>query len=197
MKLLLASFFTLLGISRFISFPVGSDIIQAAQRIAHNSKQDTMEKPSFMLEKINLAPMQVLFIHDTAMTAADISRLLNKGYGELFTFIYQQKLQPVKIMGFYHSSQPPFVMDAAIEVNRAPGKLTGRIKTKRIKGGNAVVVHYQGAYDQIGIAYTGISNWLTKNNKKAAEPPFEVYLNDPVTVKDSKLLRTDVYQRFE
>lgn len=192
MKLLLASLFALLGISRFISFPVGSDI-QAAPVI----KCDTTEKPSFMAEKINLTPMQVLFIHDTAMTATDISRLLGKGYGELFTFINQQRLQPAKIMAFYHSSQPPFVMDAAVEVNSVPDKLAGRIKTKRIEGGNALVVHYQGAYDQIGIAYAVIDNWLTKNNKKAVEPPFEVYLNDPVTVKDPRLLRTDVYQRFE
>jgi effector-binding domain-containing protein len=197
MKLLLASLFALLGFSRFFSFPVANDLDQTAPVTANNPGQDTIEKPSFMAKKINLTPMQVLFIHDTAMTAADISGVLNKGYGELFTFIYQQKLQPVKIMSFYHSSHPPFVMDAAIEVNKIPAKLTGRINTKKIKGGNAVVVHYQGTYDQIGIAYTVISNWLTKNNKKAVEPPFEVYLNDLVTVKDPKLLRTDVYQRFK
>lgn len=197
MKLLLASLFALLGISRFFTFPVGNDLIQAAQVIAHNSKQDTTEKPTLLPEKINLTPMQVLFIHDTAVSAADISRLLSKGYGELFAFINQQRLQPAKIMAFYHSSQPPFVTDAAVEVNRVPDKLAGRIKSKTIEGGNALVVHYQGAYEQIGVVYAVINNWLTKNNKKAVEAPFEVYLNDPVTVKDPKLLRTDVYQRFE
>ena len=197
MKLLLASLFALLGFSRFLSFPAANDPDQTARVTAHNTRQDTIERPSFIAVKVNLTPMQVLFIHDTAMTAADISGVLNKGYGELFMFIYQQKLQPVKIMSFYHSSQPPFVMDAAIEVNKGPGTLAGRIKTKRIKGGNAVVVHYRGPYDQIGNAYTVIGNWLTKNNKQAVEPPFEVYLNDLVTVKDPKLLRTDVYQRFK
>lgn len=75
--------------------------------------------------------------------------------------------------------------------------LTGKIKGKTIKGGDAIVVHYQMPYDQIAAAYAAISKWLNENNKKALEQPFEVYLNDPVTVKDPQQLRTDVYQRIQ
>lgn len=155
---------------------------------------DTTTKPLLKPRKVTLVPMSVLTVTDTAMTAADIGPILSKNYGELFSFISSQKLQSGKIMAFYYSSHQPFIMDAAVEVNEIPATLTGRIKGRIIKGGDAIVVHYQGPYDQVGVAYTAITNWLNENNKTATRPPFEVYLNDPYTIRNPALLLTDVYQ---
>jgi len=71
--------------------------------------------------------------------------------------------------------------------------LTGRVKAIEIEGGPAIVVHYQGPYEQLGTAYAALNKWLEKHNKKAVEKPFESYLNDPDVVKDPWALRTDVY----
>ncbi len=125
---------------------------------------------------------------------ADISRLLSKDYGELFSFIYQNGLKPGKTMAFYYSSQLPFIMEAAVEVDKLPAQTTGRIKINKLNGGYAVIAHYKGPYDRVSIAYTAIGNWLKQQNKSAAGAPFEVYLDDPSTVKDPFDLRTDVYQ---
>lgn len=100
-------------------------------------------------------------------------------------------------MAFYHTSRLPFIFEPAVEVDQLPTQFMGRIKGKKIEGGNAIVVHYQGPYDQVGRAYAAITKWLKENNKQPFQQPFEVYLNDPATVKDPQQLRTDVYQRLQ
>ncbi|OQP63773.1 hypothetical protein A3860_22800 [Niastella vici] len=187
MKLLLGLMFMLLGVSRFYAIPVKDNYMSTYQDSAK----------TFIPEKTSLSSFNVLTVADTAFKVEDIGRLLGKGYGELFTYIDKHKLKAGKVMAFYNTPQLPFVFDAAVEVNRLPVGLTGKIKGKKIKGGDAVVVHYQGPYDQIGAAYAAITKWLKENNKKGVAQPFEVYLNDPVTVKDPQQLRTDVYQRIQ
>jgi effector-binding domain-containing protein len=197
MKLLLGLMYILLGAFRFYAIPVDSDLMSPEQERVNSTEQDTTKKMIYIPEKVTLNSFKVLTVADTAFKTEDIGRLLNKDYQELFSYIDRRKLKAGKVMAFYYSSQLPFVFDAAVEVNSLPVKLTGRIKGKKIKGGDAIVVHYQGSYDQVGAAYTAITKWMKENNKKALEQPFEVYLNDPLTVKDPQQLRTDVYQRIQ
>jgi DNA gyrase inhibitor GyrI len=119
---------------------------------------------------------------------------MGKGYGILFTLIGQQQLKPGKVMAIYHTITPPWVFDIAVEVDKEPGQLSGSVQFKTIDGGDAVVVHYKGPYEQIEKAYLEIEDWLKKNNKQRAGPPMEVYLNDPASAKDKNELLTDVYQ---
>jgi effector-binding domain-containing protein len=158
---------------------------------------DTIRKPVITLEETILSPMHILTIPDTAKSMEEIGLLIGKDYGELFAFINQQQLQPGKVLAFYYSSEVPFVMDVAVEVNKLPQQLTGRIKAKEIEGGKAIVAHYQGPYEQIAMAYAELNNWIKKNNKEQVGLPFESYLNDPYSVKDPWELRTDIYQRIK
>jgi effector-binding domain-containing protein len=155
---------------------------------------DTTRKPTVSLEETTVDSMIILVIKDTATSMEDISRVIGAGYGELFTYINQSGLLPGKVMAFYHTYQPPFKMDIAVQVNKIPAQTTGRIKLNRIFGGKAIVAHYQGPYEKVEMAYTAISGWLKQHNQEAKGRPFEVYLNDPATVKDPSELRTDVYQ---
>lgn len=159
--------------------------------------QDTTRKPTVYLEEVTVDTMSILVIKDTAKTLKDISRVIGAGYGELFTFTNQAGLQPGKVMASYHTFQPPFIMDIAVEVNKFPAQVTGRIKVNKVAGGRAIVVRYKGPYDKIGMAYEAIASWLKDHQKKPKRPPFEVYLDDPATVKDPFELRTDVYQFIE
>lgn len=88
-------------------------------------------------------------------------------------------------------------MDIAVEVNELPGKPSGRIKSQIQAGGEVLIAHRWGPYNVAGRAYAAIENWLKKNDRKAKDVPFEVYLNDPGTVKDPSEIRTDVYQPVE
>lgn len=138
--------------------------------------------------------MHLLIITDTAASVAEISPLFKKDYEELFAFIGKNTLIADKVLAFYHSYGPQFSMDVAVEVNRIPQQLSGRIKTKYLAGGNAVIARYQGPYEQVTKAYASITKWLKEHGKKPKDKPFEVYLNDPSAVTDPFELRTDVYQ---
>jgi effector-binding domain-containing protein len=146
------------------------------------------------ISRITMPPIKMVYIVDTVSTVDSFSSEMGKGYGRLFTLIGQQQLKPGKVMVIYHTITPPYIFDIAVEVDKEPGSLTGGVQFKTIAGGDAIVVHYKGAYEQIEKAYLQIEEWLKKNNKLRAGPPIEVYLNAPASVKDKNELLTDVYQ---
>lgn len=146
------------------------------------------------ISRITMQSIKVIYIVDSVISTDSFSEKMGKGYSRLFTLIGQQQLKPGKVMAVYNTITPPYIFDIAVEVDKEPGQLPGNIQFKTIDGGDAVVVHYKGAYEQIEKAYLQIEEWLKKNNKQRAGPPIEVYLNDPATVKDKNELLTDVYQ---
>jgi len=156
--------------------------------------QDTTKLPQVTITDTSIGPMTLLMIRDTAQTVEDIGTILNTNYGELFTYLNQYNIQPKKIMAFYHTYQPPYVMDAAVEVDKEPQQVTGNIRMNKMNGGQAVVAHYQGPYERVDTAYTIIGKWLQDKRKTPEGSPFEVYLNDPSAVSDPYQLRTDIYQ---
>lgn len=157
-------------------------------------RRDTAKKPAVVLEETVLTPMLMLAIRDTAAGQAGLSQVFKRDYGELYTFIGQNGMRPGKPMARYYSVQPGFVLDVAVDVDRLPTTLTGRIRADSLKGGHALIVHYKGPYEQIGMAYTALDDRLRAQGKIADGRPFEVYLDDPATVQDPFELRTDIYQ---
>lgn len=157
--------------------------------------QDTI--PKIKIEETILSPMTVLYIVDSVSASEDMSATMGKAYGEIFSVIGRQQLIPGRVMSVYHSMQLPFVFDVAVEVNKIPDQLNGRVQSKIIEGGKAVVVHMQGPYEKLIIAYRELDEWIKKNNKQIAGPPIEVYQNSPATVTDKNELLTDIYQRIK
>jgi effector-binding domain-containing protein len=146
------------------------------------------------ISRVIMKPIKMVYIVDSVVTVDSFSSKMGKGYGILFTLIGQQQLKPGKVMAMYHTITPPYIFDIAVEVDKAPMQVTDGVQYKTIAGGDAIVVHYKGPYENIHNAYQQIEEWLKKNNKQMAGPPIEVYLNDPATVKDKNELLTDVYQ---
>jgi effector-binding domain-containing protein len=144
--------------------------------------------------RITMQPMKAVYMVDSATIADSISPKMGKAYAVLFKLINQQQLRPGKVLGIYYTATPPLVFDIAVEVDREPAQLTDGVQFKPIAGGEAIVFHYKGPYENIHMAYQQIDEWLLKNNKLRGGPPIEVYLNDPVMVKDNNELLTDVYQ---
>ena len=155
--------------------------------------QDTIKKTNVVLEKVLLEPFNVLMIRDTTGVSA-ISKVFEADYGEIFNFIKKNELKSGKVMAFYLDFQDPVTMEAGVEVDRIPEQLSGRIESKFVAGGEAVVAHYTGPYEEMEKPYNEIKKWLKENNREAREFPFEVYLNEPSQVKDKYELKTDVYQ---
>ena len=154
---------------------------------------DTSKKPTWVLEKTILNPMTIIFISDTS-NITGISKVFQSAYAELFGFISQNGLIPGKVMAFYYNYNDPIALESAVEVNKIPAMLSGRIRTRKIEGGDALVIHYTGPYEEMESPYGAINKWLKDNNKQAFGLAFEVYLNDPSMVKDKYELKTDIYQ---
>ncbi len=158
--------------------------------------KDAPKKTSVVLEQLTVKPLKILLIRDTSEMAG-LSKVFERDYGELFKFISENGLKPDKVMAFYLNYQDPVTLEAAVEVDRLPERLSGRITSRTIEGGNAVVAHYTGPYEDLPIPYNEIAKWLKDHNKQARDLPFEVYLNEPSQVKDKYGLKTDVYQMLK
>ena len=146
------------------------------------------------ISRITMQPMNVIYVVDTATTTDDISSKMGKSYSRLFMTIGKQQLKPGKVMAIYRTSSAPWIFDVAVEVDKTPRQQTEGIQFKTTDGGDAIVMHFKGPYEQLGNAYQQIDEWLKKNNKQRSGAPMEVYLNEPATVKDKNELLTDVYQ---
>lgn len=177
--------------------PKRSDVLSFPDAKTNINMQDTIIPVKVQLEKTSFKDMSVLFINDTAATTETIKDVLGKGYKELMQFIQQNKLPPNKFMAWYYSMQPPWPIDVAIETVSVPSRLSGRIQSRIQKGGEVLIAHMWGPYDQVGQSYMKIENWLKENKRKAKGNPFEVYLNDPSAVKSPSEIRTDIYQPLE
>lgn len=158
---------------------------------------DTVGPVRIQLEKTRFNDMAILFISDTTKQTKDIGSVFSKGYSELMKYTQENQLKSKKFLAWYYSMQSPWIMDIAVETDKLPSELRGRIKSRIEKGGEVLIAHMWGPYSELSQAYIQIENWLKQNNRVARGNPFEVYLNDPFTVKDPSEIQTDIYQPLQ
>jgi len=158
---------------------------------------DTVVPVKIQLEKTRFNDMVILFISDTAKQTQDIGSIFSNDYRELMKAAKEDQLKAKKFLAWYHSVQSPWIMDIAVETDKLPSALKGRIKSRIEKGGEVLIAHMWGPYSELSQAYTQIENWLKENNRIARNIPFEVYLNDPSNVKDPSEIQTDIYQPLQ
>jgi len=160
-------------------------------------RRDTVVPVKIELEKTSFNEMVVLFISDTAKQTQEIGSILGKDYAELMRYAKEDQLKPKKFLAWYYSVEPPWRMDIAVETEKVPSELRGRVKFRMEKGGEVLIAHMQGPYSELRQAYIQIENWLKQNGRVARGNPFEVYLNDPFTVKGPSEIQTDIYQPLQ
>lgn len=159
---------------------------------------DTAKKPVMVVEEITIQPMIVLAIRDTANTMAEIGPSLGKNYGAIGAFMGQNGLQMAGApLAWYHTEKEPFILEAGIPVDKKPAASHPDIQVKEVRAANAVVVHFWGPYELTPQGYEKIREWLKKNNKKAAGPPFDQYVTDPTTVTDPYQVQTNIIQIYQ
>jgi len=160
-------------------------------------QRDTVIPIKVQLEKTSFNDIAILFISDTARQTADLESIFSKGYSELMKYARENHLKTRKFLGWYYTVESPWIMDIALETDKLPSELTGRIKSRIEKGGEVLIAHMWGPYSQLSQAYIQIQNWLQQNKRIARGIPFEIYLNDPMTVKDPLEIQTDIYQPLQ
>ncbi|ULQ57564.1 SRPBCC family protein [Flavihumibacter rivuli] len=152
-------------------------------------------EPRMTVELKDIPAMQVLTLMDTAMTMSDIGPKLQKAYGELGETMKSNQLNMAGApMSWYYSEKEPFILEPAIPVSGQPASLGGRTRFRKVPAGKAVVVHFYGPYEQSGLAYAKIAEWLKANKLTPAGAPYDVYVDDPTTKKDMYEVLTDIVQ---
>ena len=174
------------------------DLEKGLQRLKNYSEaKPKLSNNIIKIETTTLAEIPYLSVRDTA-DLHTISQKLGMSYGIIMQSIIKQGLkQAGPIFAIYHSdSETNFDMEPGIPVDK-PGKDDGKVKADVIKAGNVVVAHYFGPYEQTGKAHAAIYEWILANNKKMAGRPWEVYITDPITEKDTAKWQTDIYYPIE
>lgn len=140
-----------------------------------------------------LSEQYYLSYRDTA-SVATISEKLGRAYGEIGKAIGAQKLEVVgaPFAIYYSQSTTNFEFDAALPVSKA-GKAAGKVKAGKISTGSAVVVSFYGDYSQTPLAHETADKFIATEKKQVIGAPWEEYVTDPQTEKDTMKWLTRVY----
>lgn len=140
----------------------------------------------------------VLTIMDTAQVEAEIGPKLQKAYGEMGRLLKSAQLNMQRApMAWYYSTTEPYVLEAAVAVDKTPKNTPGRIRFRQVAAGRALVAHYFGPYEESKIAYKQIQDWILSHKAIAKGAPYEVYVDDPSTKKSMYEVQTDIVQPLE
>ncbi|HET9056815.1 MAG TPA: GyrI-like domain-containing protein [Chitinophagaceae bacterium] len=184
----------------FMDKMVGPDLEKGLENLqkqaeANPAMPSGMPEPKMEIEEKNTSTMNILYIKETAANISEIGAKLGAAYAEIGTFAKSIGIKATGMpMAFYSGSSYPMQLDAAVPVNKLPPATEGRINTKQLWESRAVVVHFWGPYELIPKAYAKIAEWMKANNKESNGAPYEVYVGDPLVIKDPYQVQTDIYQ---
>jgi effector-binding domain-containing protein len=153
-----------------------------------------LQEPKYTIEEISTPARNLLYVTDSAATIAGITqKFIHIIPVELGGFMKKNGLKMAGVpIAWYYSDKPNFVFDVAAQVDKLPENTEGRIHTRVLPAGKAVVVHFYGPYELTTKAYTAAAKWMENNHKTAAGAPYEVYLGDPGIEKDPYKILTDI-----
>jgi len=87
-----------------------------------------------------------------------------------------------------------FSFKAGIPVDKKPAAaLPAGIEFIELPASEAIVCHFNGAYNKTGFAYTRFPLVMKEKGKTPAGDPWESYVTDPTSVKDPLSVRTEIY----
>lgn len=154
-----------------------------------------LAEPKMEVEEKNTSTLNLLYIKETADNFDEIGPKLGEAYGEIGKFYKELGIKVTGApMAFYSGAAYPMQIEAAVPVDKLPPAAGGRINTKQLMEGRAVVIHFYGPYSLLQKGYNKIADWMKANNKEANGAPYEVYIGDPGTTKDPYQVQTDIYQ---
>jgi effector-binding domain-containing protein len=118
----------------------------------------------------------------------ELPRVLPAACGEVWQFIRSPGLpKPGHNIALYLNCEMD--IEAGVEVN-GPFAGNGSVVCSSLPGGLVATTAHFGPYNQLGMAYTALEDWCSRNGHKKAGPCWEVYGHWD---DDPAKLRTDVF----
>ncbi len=93
---------------------------------------------------------------------------------------------------FHYFGKDSLTMEPGIPVNES-GKNNGVIISGQRDSSNAYMLDYHGGYNHLETAYTYFNKWLNDNKELPIGPPWEEYVSDPSSEKDTVQWLTIIY----
>lgn len=143
-----------------------------------------------------IVPNQFAFtVKATCKTDEEVGKTIRVMYKEIMDYMQAKKIEmSAPPLCIYHTYEPgkEIAMEAGVPIAKKMAS-SGKIKCVELKGGNVVMVSHYGPYEKVETAHMAIDKWIKENNKTVIGAPWEVYMNDPTTVKDPSEIHTDIY----
>lgn len=184
----------------FFDKMIGPDFENGLKQLKTKIENGTLStpEPKVTLEELAQPAMLVLTILDTAKVEAEIGPKLQKAYGEMGQLLKSSQLTMERApMAWYYTTSEPYVLEAAVVVDKRPLTTPGRIRFRQVGSGKALVAHYFGPYEESKMAYQQIQDWILSHKATAKGAPYEVYVDDPTSKKSMYEVQTDIVQPLE
>lgn len=161
------------------------DVAEKAPVVSSDAKE-------YKVVEIQTQPGMALGI-DATCTEATVGETLGKSYGEIMAYMGKNGLkQNGPAFAIYKNWGAKVELTACIPVDKK-NTGSGNIKLVETKAGNAVKVDYYGPYAGSVAAHNAIDAWAKANSKTIVGAPWEVYVNDPTTVKPEEIHTEVIY----
>jgi effector-binding domain-containing protein len=146
------------------------------------------------VEETYLNKQVVLVVRDSAGPKT-YSMVMSRAYGEIMEFVQSNKLNvngpAFSIALKWDSATMSSVMDIGMPVEKAAtGK--GRVQVMDFPEQKVVMAHYFGPYEKIAFTYNVLDQYIKETDNLIVGAPWEIYITDPMTEKDTLKWETRV-----
>lgn len=186
----------------FMDKMIGADFEQGLKNLkerCENYKGTLESASSYTIKDTLLTNMHVLLVSDSGNTSDEISQKFGAAYGEIQAQAGKSKVEivgaPFSVTKSYEGGT--YVFDAGMPVSGAVAKTEGRVQYKLMPAGKAVMAVYTGAYEKTELAYAALDKYMQEKGMKQTGYPWEVFITDPMTEKDTAKWITHIFYSVE
>ena len=150
--------------------------------------------PEIIISSMEIDEQPVLTVRST-IPVTEITNTLIKSFGMVGAYIKKHNLkQAGPVFAIYHSYNESGTtdMEAGVPIDKAD-KGSGEVKGSKIEKGEVAVADYYGPYEGTKKAHEMVTTWIKERNRAVKGSPWESYVTDPMTEKDSNKWLTKVY----
>jgi effector-binding domain-containing protein len=138
-------------------------------------------------ELLERAPQPTLVIR-TRTPVQSLPQVVGQAYGAIMEYAGRLGVWPsgAPFVAYYNKDMEDLDMEIGFPFG-AELAGQGSILAGEIPGGKAAACLHVGPYDQLGIAYESLREWMQANEYEPVGVAYEFYLNDPQTTPPDQL----------
>jgi effector-binding domain-containing protein len=129
----------------------------------------------------------------SAVSVAEIPAFMGRALGAVAKALAVEGLHPVgpPFARYHRIGDRRFGIEAGFPTSRAV-PVHGEVVPASLPGGAAAVLTYLGPYEEMGAAYSALTEWVADRGAEPAGNPWEVYFTDPEEQPDPRRWRTEI-----